>query len=375
MNYTQNDWRYYSSDVLYHHGILGQKWGKKQGPPYPLDASDHSAAERKAGWKQSLEGVKKNITGKLYGDKTIRRGMTMRRITTDMNESLNNEHTFVNYKKGDVKLYQNYYPAQLKAKGDQKYVYEKEYQLKDNLKVAGKKSYEKVRDKVIADYQKKTGDRISSSDFDKHIQDRDRQINKDFFDEMKKRGYDAITDQASKVRDKTKDPLIILDPKEAMTEKKTNVIISNAWENKRDVNDASSYKKTSEKGNEIKKNITRTGSMIGSTTARTALTAGAVASALSGLEAIPIAVPLLRSTIGNIGSDYGKKAAESIINTIGEKKISTVGNNYSVGVEKFLHGLSNEAITKATTKGGQHLDSGMREAIANERARRESEGQ
>lgn len=51
--YTDNDFR------IYHHGILGQKWGKMQGPPYPLDASDHSSAERKAGWRKSLDGGSK----------------------------------------------------------------------------------------------------------------------------------------------------------------------------------------------------------------------------------------------------------------------------------------------------------------------------
>lgn len=62
-----------SENYLIHHGILGQKWGQKNGPPYPLGASDHSSAERKAGksgWSKIAKNVQKiNDTATVYKSK------------------------------------------------------------------------------------------------------------------------------------------------------------------------------------------------------------------------------------------------------------------------------------------------------------------
>lgn len=42
---------------LYHSGILGQKWGKKNGPPYPLGQKTHDSVTKSAGSEQRFAAV------------------------------------------------------------------------------------------------------------------------------------------------------------------------------------------------------------------------------------------------------------------------------------------------------------------------------
>lgn len=50
----------HASSSLSHHGRLGQKWGKRNGPPYPLGSANLSSAERTAAKKGFSESSKES---------------------------------------------------------------------------------------------------------------------------------------------------------------------------------------------------------------------------------------------------------------------------------------------------------------------------
>jgi hypothetical protein len=49
----------YYDNCLEHHGIIGQKWGKRTGPPYPLTTSQHESVTKSAGSEQRFAAVQR----------------------------------------------------------------------------------------------------------------------------------------------------------------------------------------------------------------------------------------------------------------------------------------------------------------------------
>lgn len=83
-----------NDDYLAHHGILGQKWGKKNGPPYPLDYKKLSAEEKE---KAKADAIRRGDLDEVqfnrheFTDAEVRAAMERFKLNKSLDE-LNYKH-------------------------------------------------------------------------------------------------------------------------------------------------------------------------------------------------------------------------------------------------------------------------------------------
>ena len=88
---------------LYHHGILGQKWGVRNGPPYPLGGGDYTPREKRAIYKQRKKG--NSIYNKRHFDETLKTGTTLSTLSYDRNRTKGADMFYATHKKLDQHQY------------------------------------------------------------------------------------------------------------------------------------------------------------------------------------------------------------------------------------------------------------------------------
>lgn len=234
----------FESEYLAHHGILGMKWGHRNGPPYPLDASEHSSSEKKAGYEKSIKNNSNNTASdsnkltsdqrkmirnaaiasvaavgigvgmyyaKKYGnmnlDKVIKSGTNIQHMSRKTTELLNKPF-YASYLKADNKKYSanDFFGVKWNSKIMAN--------ATKDLKIAGKKNAERIYTEWIntnKEAAKRFGNQSYFS-FNKNLNSPDmydKELFSSFFEKLVNEGYDAIHDVNDQHQSGVIAPLII----------------------------------------------------------------------------------------------------------------------------------------------------------------------
>ena len=93
-------WILRTSKELSHHGILGQKWGVKNGPPYPLSGGNYTESEKKAIYEERKK-KKNSIYNKKHFDETLEVGTMLTTLSHDPNRTKGKDMFYASHTKLD----------------------------------------------------------------------------------------------------------------------------------------------------------------------------------------------------------------------------------------------------------------------------------
>lgn len=190
-------------EYLAHHGIKGQKWGEKNGPPYPLNKSQMSPSEKK---KLPKYGGKDVIGPLAYskdknawlafnnGDYIIKKGSMYERATSNPNETFKNRM----YVSENGRAY-------VEQLFDSGHGYVDVYKLDRDAVMAGRETIVDILNSLNTRQSKKIAKRMAEVPTKKSILYNPlddfmwsniiyRKTAKNFINELRNRGYDGIPD-------------------------------------------------------------------------------------------------------------------------------------------------------------------------------------
>lgn len=184
-----------------HHGILGQKWGKRNGPPYPLGGGDYTQTEKRLIWKQRQSG--NSIYNKRHFDETLKAGKTtLSTLSYDPNRTKNADMFFATHKTLDKHQYNALFNRKIPQSildddgneigTGEFYKFKIDNSLKSDMKVASEDSAAKI----FAELYKK------DRNFYNFVTDPDRMQSYFVSDKYKFKGYR----EAKYVLDKIRNP-------------------------------------------------------------------------------------------------------------------------------------------------------------------------
>lgn len=185
---------------LYHHGILKQKWGVRNGPPYPLRGGDYTPAQRKAISNKRKSGNsiynKKHFDEVLKADKT-----TLSTLSYDKDRTKDTDMFYATHNSLDKHQYnalfnrpipQPVYDKNGKQIGTGAFMkYRIDNSLKTDLKVASEDSGAKI---FMGLYKR-------DRDFYNFVTDPDRMQSYFVKDKYKFKGYREAADVLKKMKD------------------------------------------------------------------------------------------------------------------------------------------------------------------------------
>lgn len=90
--------------VLTHHGIQGQKWGVRHGPPYPLKGGSYTAEIKKKKYRKHFHNDANN---KKHFDSIIKKDTELNTLSYDKNRTKNTDMFFAAFDKRDKDQYRS----------------------------------------------------------------------------------------------------------------------------------------------------------------------------------------------------------------------------------------------------------------------------